>query len=249
MVNQFSNLLPQENQVFVKQQGDENVVQQQINGEITSPIINTCGILASPLLEKCNEVKENCQDEPIISDDSSTAMQHMIKVLNSISTEAVVAFCEDIRMVLHLNDNKSMLEPLTGPPIGVIGSKLEGVIVTDSQARYLTRCDFDSREWKMNRFINSMPSRDSIVLPNVGKPFSNSVAQEHYTLLEEIQEINRQLIDTEVVVDKEKTFQGVTEEDIKHGEGLTVKLSFNSVSVNLDPMSNHASTKVKYFIF
>ncbi|KAL2337286.1 hypothetical protein Fmac_011732 [Flemingia macrophylla] len=250
MAKEFGSLLPQENLVFVKQAGNQSVVQQQTSGEITSPVINTSGILSSPMLEKRNEVKENCQDEAVISNDSSPAMQQLIKGLNSVSTEALVAFCEEIRMIMHLNDDNSILEPLNGHPIGDIGSKLEGAIATDSQARYLTPRDFTPRERKMNRFITSMPSGDSFVQsPSAGKPLSNSMAQEHYTLSEEIQEINRRLIDTEVVVVKEETFPGVIEGGIKHGEGLTVKLSFNSVTVNLEPiLTDQASKKVKYFI-
>jgi len=60
--------------------------------------------------------------------------------------------------------------------------------------------------------------------------------QENYTLSEEIKEINKQLIDTEVVIHTSKIFP---EEQIAPAEGLTVKLFFNSVTVNLNPMSKH----------
>lgn len=57
------------------------------------------------------------------------------------------------------------------------------------------------------------------------------------------------LIDTEVVADKGKIVTTAAEGYIAHGEGLTVKLLFNSVSVNVNPMSNHGSyKKVNYFI-
>lgn len=65
--------------------------------------------------------------------------------------------------------------------------------------------------------------------------------QENHTLSEEIKEINKQLIDTEVVIDKnKKKFPTTIEAQIAvGGEGLTVKLFFNSVTVNLNPMSKH----------
>ncbi|RDY02793.1 Mediator of RNA polymerase II transcription subunit 15a, partial [Mucuna pruriens] len=241
--SQFISSHSQANQVSIEQ-GYENVVQQQTNGEITSAVISTSEILASPMLGNCNKVKANCQDHVVVSNDSSPAMQHLIKVMTSVSTEALVASCGDIGMVVKLNDDKSTLEPLNGPPIGAIGTNLEGVIVTDSQARYLTR-DFVPRERKMNRFINSIPTSDSLLqLTSAEKPFSNSfTTQENCTLSEEIKEINKRLVDTEIVVDKEKISPSVVKGDIQHGEGLIVKLLFNSVSFNLNQNSNHASNK------
>jgi len=76
-------------------------------------------------------------------------------------------------MIFHLSDENSTLEPLNGPPIVVVDSK--GVIVTDSQARYLTRSKFGQREMKMNRFINAMPIGDNVMQEtNSEKHFSNS---------------------------------------------------------------------------
>jgi len=84
-----------------------------------------------------------------------------------------VASCGEIGMIFHLSDENSTLEPLNGPPIVVVDSK--GVIVTDSQARYLTRSKFGQREMKMNRFINAMPIGDNVMQEtNSEKHFSNS---------------------------------------------------------------------------
>ncbi|KAK7322554.1 hypothetical protein VNO77_25939 [Canavalia gladiata] len=181
-----------------------------------------------------------------ISDDSSTAMQHLIKALTSISNEALMASCGDIGMVVHMNDGRSTLEPLNEPANSAIDTDLERVIVTDTQARYLTRDNFVTRGRKMNRFLNSMPAGDSSIhLNKAEKPQSNPVTtQENHTLSEEIKELNNQMIDTEVVVDKEKSFfPGVVEGNIQQNEGLTVKLIFNSVTVNLNPKSKHCFNK------
>lgn len=95
--------------------------------------------------------------------------------MNFVSAEALVDSCEDIGMVFHLNDGKSTLEPLNGPPLSAIGSDLEGVNVTDSQARYLTRRKFAPRERNMNHFINSMPASEIFLqLTSSEKLFSNS---------------------------------------------------------------------------
>jgi len=55
-------------------------VQEQTSGEIT-PINSNSTILTPPLLEYCNKVKENFQNHGSICDDSSPAMQHLIKVV------------------------------------------------------------------------------------------------------------------------------------------------------------------------
>ncbi|KAK7334562.1 hypothetical protein VNO80_26322 [Phaseolus coccineus] len=223
-------------QEYIKQPGFENVEQEETGGE-TSPVINS-----SEIHENCSKVKENFEDHSSISDDSSPAMQHLIKVLTSISAEALVASCGEIGMIFHLSDDKSTLEPLNGPPIGEIDSNSDGVIVTDSQARYLTRSKFGPRETKMNRFVNAMTIGDNFMeATSSDEHFSSnsSIIQENYTLSEEIKEINKQLIDTEIVIDTSKIFPATIEEQIAPGEGLTVKLFFNSVTVNLNPMSKH----------
>lgn len=60
--------------------GYGNVVQEQTNGE-TTPVISNSAILTPPLLENCNKVKEHFEDHSSICDDSSPAMQHLIKVV------------------------------------------------------------------------------------------------------------------------------------------------------------------------
>ncbi|WVZ01070.1 hypothetical protein V8G54_027139 [Vigna mungo] len=180
------NLLPSQ----VSGSGYGNAVQEQTSGE-TTPVISNSAILTPPLLENCNKVKEHFQDHSSICDDSSPAMQHLIKVLTSISAEALMASCGEIGMIFHLSDDKSTLEPLNGQPIGVI----------DSNSK-----------------------------------------KENHTLSEEIKEINKQLIDTEVVIDKNNKIFPTTIEAQNiavGGEGLTVKLFFNSVTVNLNSMSKH----------
>ena len=83
--------------------------------------------------------------------------------MTSISAEALVASCGEIGMIFHLSDDKSTLEPLNGPPIGVIDSDSDGVVVTDSQARYLTRTKFGPRETKINRFVNAITIGDNFM--------------------------------------------------------------------------------------
>ncbi|KAL9321675.1 hypothetical protein ACSQ67_009728 [Phaseolus vulgaris] len=225
-----------------------NGEEEQTGGE-TPPVISSSEIHENfnEIPENCNEIHENCtkevkenlEDHSSISDDSSPAMQHLIKVLTSISAEALVASCGEIGMIFHLSDDKSTLEPLNGPPIGVIDSDSDGVVVTDSQARYLTRTKFGPRETKINRFVNAITIGDNFMeATSSDQHFSSNstIIQENYTLSEEIKEINKQLIDTEVVIHTSKIFP---EEQIAPAEGLTVKLFFNSVTVNLNPMSKH----------
>ncbi|CAJ1958731.1 unnamed protein product [Sphenostylis stenocarpa] len=238
VTNQFSTSHAQEESV--RQQGYGNVVQQQTSGE-SSPISSSYGILASPLLENCSKVKETFQDHSVNCDDSSPAMQHLIKVLTSVSAEALVASCGEIGIISQLNEDTSTLEPLNGPPIRATDSDSEGVLVTDSQARYLSRRKFGPIERKLNRFFDAVPINDNFMqTANSEKHFSSSsIVQENYTLLEEIKEINKQLIDTEVVIEKSEFPTFAEGQQIAHGEGLTVKLFFNSVTVNLNPISDH----------
>lgn len=73
--------------------------------------------------------------------------------------------------------------------------------------------------------------------------------QENNTILEEIKVINSLLIGTKVVISEENTIPRAVEGVAEHGEGLIVKLLFNSLTVNLNLASQYADKKVNYCIF
>lgn len=95
-----------------------------------------------------------------------------------MSTEALVAASCEIGVVVHLNDDPSRLEPLINGPDSAIGTNLEGVAVTNTQARYLTHKAFASKERKMRRFIRSKPatSKSIVELTSEQKAYSNSAS-------------------------------------------------------------------------
>ncbi|CAL0311029.1 unnamed protein product [Lupinus luteus] len=242
VANQFSSLQQQTNEASIIK-GCGNDVQEQINGEKESPkpfIITTPGISASPLLEECCNVNETCQNTAVIPDDTSAAMQGFIKVLSSISDEALMASSGEIEAVVRLSDCISTLEPLNVSLNSAIDKYLEGVNDTDLRTRYLTCNDYVQRGREMSGIINSTPTSES---------FFHFTSQENYTLLEEIKKINNRLIDTEVVIDEEKTIPSASGGVDEHGgKGILVKLVFNSISVNVNLMSQYASSSKKSII-
>ncbi|OIW13307.1 hypothetical protein TanjilG_02827 [Lupinus angustifolius] len=240
--NQFSSSQQQANEVSIIQ-GCGNNVQAPISGEkesLKSFIITTPGVPASPLLEECSNVNETSQNGTLISDDTSAAMQGLIKVLSSMSDEALMASSGEIGAVVCLNDCISTLEPLNVSPNSAIDKYLEGVNDADLRTRYLTCDDYVRRGREMSHIINSRPTSES---------FFHFTSQENYTLLEEIKKINNRLIDTEVVIDEEKTNPSANGGVDEHGgRRILVKLVFNSISVNVNLMSQYASSNKKSII-
>lgn len=85
------------------------------------------------------------------------------------------------------------------------------------------------------------------------KPDLNSVRHqvkrpriaENHALLEEIKEINKLLIDTEVVIGEEDSIQsaGASGGAAEHGNGFVVKFLFSAVTVNLNLISHYGADK------
>ncbi|KAE9615841.1 hypothetical protein Lalb_Chr04g0259531 [Lupinus albus] len=229
-------------------------VQQQTNGENKSPetfVIRTPGVSASPFFEEFSNVNGTSHNATVISDNPSTAMQRLIEVLSSMSDEALMASTGEIGAVVRLNDCISTLEPLNVSADSEIDTNLEGVNDADLQTGYMTYDDFVQRGREMNRFINSMPTSESFFhRTGAENPYSNSfTSQENYTLFDEIRKINNQLIDTEVVIDEEKTIINASGRVDEHGEGgMLVKLIFNSTSVNVNFISQYATSNKKSII-
>ncbi|XP_019421204.1 PREDICTED: mediator of RNA polymerase II transcription subunit 15a-like isoform X1 [Lupinus angustifolius] len=232
-------------------------VQQQTNGQKKSPeafVIRTPGVSASLLFDEFSNVNGTSHNATVISDDPSTAMQRLIKVLSSMSDEALMASSGEIGAVVRLNDCISTLEPLNLSPDSEIDTNLEGVNDADLQTRYMTYDDFVQRGREMNRFINSMPTSETFFhRAGAENPYSSSftsqLLQENYTLFDEIKKINNRLIDTEVVIDEEKTFISASGRVDEHSkEGMLVKLIFNSTSVDVNLISQYASSNKKSII-
>ncbi|KAE9592781.1 putative coactivator CBP, KIX domain-containing protein [Lupinus albus] len=66
--------------------------------------INTPGISASPMLKDCCNLNETSHKPTVISDEPSAAMQCLVKVLTSMSAEALSTSIDEIREIVYLND-------------------------------------------------------------------------------------------------------------------------------------------------
>ncbi|MED6219524.1 hypothetical protein PIB30_036505 [Stylosanthes scabra] len=230
---QVDPTLQEVNQVCSSQQGNQvsmekgygKHVEPQASCQIkpSEPVmVSTTRTLASPTSEDCRHVNEQTD----IPDDTSPAMRHFLKVLGSISHEALVAATDDIALALHLDDD--------------IFANRDCYV--GSQARYLHGDDPVQTGKRIKRFFDSTPESDTFgQLIGAEKPAS--ISREMYTILEEIKEINNILIDTQVVISERNTITGVPEGAPEHDEGLIVKLLFNSVTVNLTLTEQQATNK------
>ncbi|MED6160798.1 hypothetical protein PIB30_054687 [Stylosanthes scabra] len=241
---QVDPTLQEVNQVCSSQQGNQvsmekgygKHVEPQTSGEIkpSEPFgLSTTRTLASPTNEDCRHVNEPTD----ISDDTSPAMQHFLKVLGSMSHEALVAATDDIALALHLDDDIFAKEQLNR-----LQANSKRDCYVGSQARYFNGHDPVQTGKKIKRLFDSTPESDSFG-QFVGAEKPSSISQEMYTILEEIKEINNILIDTRVVISEGNTITGVLEGAPEHDEGLIVKLLFNSVTVNLTLTEQQATNK------
>ncbi|TKY68392.1 Mediator of RNA polymerase II transcription subunit 15a [Spatholobus suberectus] len=277
VAKRYSNSQQDVNQLSIIK-GPGNAVQQQTQGaqkatEAFSVSVNTQGISASPLIENCNNLKEFSRKPTLTSDEPSAAMQRFLKVLTSISPEALSASIGDIREVVYLNDVIPTSELINGPQkmvqqqkqpslIPQTGTNLASDIHPCSQARNVTCNDFVSTGRKRSHSMNAMTvfdtsricasSWDSFnQLIDAERPDLTSVASkikqprimENCSLLEEIKEINNLLIDSEIVIGEKDSIQSAAGGAAEHGEGLVIKFLFSAVTVNQNLISHLSADK------
>ncbi|KAH1102258.1 hypothetical protein AAZX31_13G172700 [Glycine max] len=270
----YRNLQQDVNQLSIIK-GAGNTVQQQTQGtqkatEAFSVSVNSQGISASPLIENCNNLKEISRKPTLTSDEPSAAMQYFLKVLTSISPEALSASLGEIREVVYLNDAIPSPELMHGPPemvqqqmqpclISQTGINLASDIEPCSQARYITCNDFVPTGRKRSCSMNSMTafdtsstcasSCDSNQLTDTEKPDLTLVTSKHprivekCSLLEEIKEINNLLIDSEIVIGEKDSIQSAAGGAAEDGEGLVIKFLFNAVTFNQNLISHLSADK------
>ncbi|XP_020208186.2 mediator of RNA polymerase II transcription subunit 15a [Cajanus cajan] len=254
---QYSNSQQDVNQLVIKK-GPGNAVQQQTQQcaqKATEVGVNTRGIPASNMRENYNNHEEFSHKPTINSDEPSAAMQSFLKVLTSISPEALKNSVGDIKELVYLNDQIPTSEFISGPPTMVQQLKPRLVPQSDihsfSQARYMTCNDFAPVGRKRSHSMNEMTafetsricasSCDSFnQLTDAEKPDMTSVASkikkpeivENCSLLQEIRDINNLLIDSEIVIGEKDSILSAAGGAAEHGEGLVIKFVFNAVTVN-----------------
>ncbi|CAL0333633.1 unnamed protein product [Lupinus luteus] len=250
VAKQYSNPLLEANQMSMTK-GPWNAVPQQAHGALKATEefgirINTPGISASPMLEDCSNLNETSHKPTVIADEPSAAMQCLVKVLTSMSAEALSTSIDEIREIVYLN--------------GVIpASKLYG---SSNRARKHTQSRLITQGRKMcsigavtlDTYHICDSTSDSLnQLNDAQEADFNSVASqgkrrritENHALVEEIKETNKLLIDTEVVIGEKDSIQSAAEgaaESIIKPLWLLVPTSYPfSSPVILDKMSLEAS--------
>ncbi|KAK9079927.1 hypothetical protein SSX86_001602 [Deinandra increscens subsp. villosa] len=217
---------------------NSGVLLPAIDGKICTP-----GISASPLLAECTN-----PDATIVSGKSTTIeepLDHLLKVVKSISPKSLTASVTDIGSVL------SMIDSIAGSPPGN-GSRT--AIGEDLVA--MTKATTTGKR-KMNHFTNPMFINVVSTASRVNDSFNylenselestatstikrHRVEMEH-SLLEEIREINQGLIDTVVDISQENVDPETASEV---GKGTIVKCSFSAVALCPNLKSRYASVQM-----
>ncbi|KAJ7949415.1 mediator of RNA polymerase II transcription subunit 15a-like [Quillaja saponaria] len=213
-------------------------------------VISTPWVSMSPLLEEC---EESCEVIQATSDASVVAseqpIQRLIRLVNTISLEALSASVREIKSVVCMTDRMSGRAPGVR---ATTSEDLADMISSRWKARQSYRGDDPSRIRRMKPCFDAMPIDISIMNTYVNVSFNPvtdalesdlnspkaSVKQprieEKWNLLEEIRGINKLLLDSEVVICDEDMIPAAAVAVAEDGEGTILKCSFIAVSVSLN---------------
>ncbi|XP_017225453.1 mediator of RNA polymerase II transcription subunit 15a [Daucus carota subsp. sativus] len=248
-----------------------NIGQHQTAGSLVpaqSLAIGTPGISASPLLAEFTSPeghhavpatvvpgKSNATEQPI---------ERLLKVMKSMSSDALTASVRDIGSVVSMIDRVAGSAPGNGSRAAV-GEDLVAMTKCRLQARNFISQDGTTGTKKMKRYTTAMPSD---VVSSTGsmtdsfKPFhgselsdlestATSIAKKprneaNLALFEEIKEINQRLIDTVVDISDEDVdpTATATAATIEVGEGTIVKCSYSAVALSPNLKSQYASSQM-----
>ncbi|VAI87104.1 unnamed protein product [Triticum turgidum subsp. durum] len=225
--------------------------------------VNTPGISASPLLAEFTSVDGSQANMPTQAPTKSSAVERpldrLLKALRTTQRESLNAAVSDIRSVVSMIDRIAGSAPGNGSRAAV-GEDLVAMTKCRLQARNFITNDGSGASKKMKRDTSAMPLNvssagsvnDSFKQTfSVDTPDLQSTAtsqakwqkiEVNHALLEEIQEINQQLIDTELHVceDDAESFAGTCE----GAEGTVIKCTFTAVAVSPSLKSIFASAQM-----
>ncbi|KAG5390839.1 hypothetical protein IGI04_032380 [Brassica rapa subsp. trilocularis] len=247
-----------------------NTARQQatgMQGVVQSLAIGTPGISASPLLQEF--IPDGNNLNPLISTSGKPSgaelpMERLIRVVKSISPQALSSAVSDIGSVVSMVDRIAGSAPGNGSRASV-GEDLVAMTKCRLQARNFMTQEGMMATKKMKRHTTAMPLSVSSLEGSVGdnyKQFACSGTSDlestatsdgkkartetDHALLEEIKEINQRLIDTVVEIsddeDAADPSEGVTAR--KGCEGTTVKFSFIAVSLSPALKAHLSSTQM-----
>ncbi|KAM3298170.1 hypothetical protein ACQJBY_039902 [Aegilops geniculata] len=233
--------------------------QTSLAPQTQSIAVNTPGISASPLLAEFTSVDGSQANMPTQVPTKSNAaerpMDRLLKALRTTQRESLNAAVSDIRSVVSMMDRIAGSAPGNGSRTAV-GEDLVAMTKCRLQARNFITNDGSGASKKMKRDISAMPLNvssagsveDSFKQTfSVDTPDLQSTAtsrakrrkiEVNHALLEEIEEINQGLIDTELRVCEDDD-----ESLIATSEGTVIKCTYTAVAVSPSLKSMLASAQ------
>nr|AFP44686.1 hypothetical protein [Eragrostis tef] len=237
--------------------------QTSLAPQTQSLAVNTPGISASPLLAEFTSADGNQATIPSQVPTKSSAaerpLDRLLKALRTTQSQSLSAAVSDIGSVVSMIDRIAGSAPGNGSRAAV-GEDLVAMTKCRLQARNFITHDGSGASKKMKRDTSAMPLNvssagsvnDSLKQPySVDTPELQSTAtsrvkwlknEVNHALVEEIQEINQQLIDTELHVceDDAESFAATSE----GAEGTVIKCTFTAVAVSPSLKSMFASAQM-----
>ncbi|XP_019465342.1 PREDICTED: mediator of RNA polymerase II transcription subunit 15a-like [Lupinus angustifolius] len=237
VANQCSNSQPKAKQMSITK-GPGNAVQQQPHNALKAT--EGFGVsINTPVIPDSHK-------PTVASDEPSAAMQRLVKVLTSMSPEMLSASIGEIREIVYLNDaipasilldgSPKRVQKQSEPsliPQGMKVSRSINAMTLDTSKIYASTLD------SFNRLTDAKEPDLNSVTPQAKRPR----IVENHTLLEEIKEINKQLIDIEVVIGGKDSIQSAVAGAAESGDGLVVKFLFSAVTVNLNLISHYTDKR------
>ncbi|CAL0328796.1 unnamed protein product [Lupinus luteus] len=236
VAKQCSNSQPEAKQMSITK-GPGNAVQQQPHNALKAT--EGFGSINTPVIPASHK-------PTVASDEPGAAMQRLVKVLTSMSPETLSASIGEIREIVYLNDaipasilldgSSKRVQKQSEPSLIPQGRKLSrsiSALTLDTSKIYASTLD------SFNRMTDAKEPDSNSVTPQAKRPRN----VESHTLLEEIKEINKQLIDTEVVIGGKDSIQSAAAGVAESSDGLVVKFLFSAVTVNLNLISHYADKR------
>ncbi|XP_078444073.1 mediator of RNA polymerase II transcription subunit 15a-like isoform X2 [Wolffia australiana] len=225
-----------------------NVALQQVTAaplQVQLLTFSTPGISASPLLANYVSAYGSQANVVVVASTKSKATEkpidRLVKAVQSLSQTDLSSSLSDIGSVLSMSDRMAGSAPGNGSR-AAIGEDLVAITKCRLQARsFMMSQEVSGNSKRMKRHANAMPliAASSVASAKNEEAELDSTAsskrkklksemQARGTLLDEIREINRQLIDSVVEITDEGT------DPAAFGDGMVVKCSYRAVA--LSPM-------------
>ncbi|KAL6660917.1 hypothetical protein ACP70R_000301 [Stipagrostis hirtigluma subsp. patula] len=225
--------------------------------------VNTPGISASPLLAEFTSADGSQANAPtqVLSKSSAAErpLDRLLKALRTTQRQSLSAAVSDIGSVVSMIDRIAGSAPGNGSRAAV-GEDLVAMTKCRLQARNFITHDGSGTSKKMKRDTSAMPlnvssagsvndslkQSYSVDTPELQPTATSRVKWQkieiNHALMEEIQEINQQLIDTELHVceDDGESFAATSEGT----EGTVIKCTFTAVAVSPSLKSMFASAQM-----